>query len=114
MECIFCKIAKGEIPADVVYEDEDILAFRDLNPQAPVHVLVIPKAHISSLDEVDGSDGHRELFGHLVSKIREIAAALGLADGYRLVCNCGADGMQTVGHLHFHLLGGRKMTWPPG
>ena len=114
MDCIFCKIANGEIPADVVYEDDVIFAFRDLSPQAPVHVLVIPKAHIASLDDVDGSDEHKELLGYLMVKIREIAAQLELRAGYRIVNNCGEDAMQTVKHLHFHLLGGRKMGWPPG
>jgi len=111
MDCIFCKIANGDIPADVVYEDDEIMAFRDLSPQAPVHVLIIPKKHIASLDEA-GTDG--ELLGHLMTKTCEIAAGLGLENGYRVVNNCGEDGMQTVRHIHFHLLGGRKMGWPPG
>jgi len=111
MDCIFCKIANGEIPADIVYEDDEIIAFRDLSPQAPVHVLIIPKKHIASLDET-GTDG--ELLGHLMAKISGIAAGLGLENGYRVVNNCGEDGMQTVRHIHFHLLGGRKMGWPPG
>ena len=114
MDCIFCKIVNGDIPADIVYEDEAILAFRDLAPQAPVHVLIIPKEHIDSLDGVEDSAGHRELFGRLLSKARDIAASLGLENGYRLVNNCGEDGLQTVRHVHFHLLGGRKMGWPPG
>jgi len=114
MECIFCKIVEGIIPADIVYEDEEIICFRDLNPQAPIHVLIIPKEHITSLDDVNGSEGHRALLGHLIAKVREIAALLELANGYRLVSNCGADGLQTVEHLHFHLLGGRRMEWPPG
>jgi len=114
MDCIFCKIVQGTIPADIVYEDEEIICFRDLNPQAPIHVLIIPKEHITSLDEVTGSEGHRALLGHLVAKVREIAVMLELGNGYRLVCNCGTDGLQTVEHLHFHLLGGRRMEWPPG
>jgi histidine triad (HIT) family protein len=114
MECIFCKIANGEIPSDAVYEDEEILAFKDLNPQAPVHVLLIPKKHIASLDEVAEEGGDKELLGHLLAKVRVIAEALGLENGYRLVCNCGEHGQQTVGHLHFHLLGKRQMDWPPG
>jgi diadenosine tetraphosphate (Ap4A) HIT family hydrolase len=113
-DCIFCKIVSGDIPSDKVYEDEAIVAFRDLAPQAPVHVLVIPKKHIASLDEVTESPEDRELLGHLMSRIRAIAAQLGLENGYRLVANTGEDGMQTVQHLHFHLLGKRKMTWPPG
>jgi histidine triad (HIT) family protein len=113
-DCIFCKIARGEIPSNTVYEDEEIVAFRDLEPQAPVHVLVIPRKHIASLDEVSESDEDKELFGHLISKVGLIADKLGLTNGYRLVVNTGEDGMQTVKHLHFHLLGGRKMGWPPG
>jgi len=114
MDCIFCKIANGEIPADVVYEDDAIIAFRDLAPQAPVHVLIIPKTHIASFDDVDGSEEHIALLGYLTSKIRDIAGLLGLETGYRVVNNCGEDAMQTVKHIHFHLLGGRKMSWPPG
>jgi diadenosine tetraphosphate (Ap4A) HIT family hydrolase len=113
-DCIFCKIANGEIPSDTVYEDEEIVAFRDLEPQAPVHVLVVPRRHIASLDGVTESDEDKELIGHLLSKVRLIAEQLGLTNGYRLVVNTGEDGMQTVQHLHFHLLGGRRMTWPPG
>jgi len=114
MDCIFCKIANGEIPADIVYEDDVILAFRDLAPQAPVHVLIIPKIHISSLDDVDESEEQKKLLGHLMAKTKEIAVLLGLKKGYRVVNNCGEDAMQTVKHIHFHLLGGRKMGWPPG
>ena len=114
MDCIFCKIANKEIPSDIVYEDDEILAFRDLAPQAPVHVLIIPKIHIASLDDVDSLGGQNELLGRLLSKVREIAALLGLETGYRVVNNCGEDALQTVKHLHFHLLGGRKMGWPPG
>ena len=114
MDCIFCKIINREIPADIVYEDDAIVCFRDLNPQAPVHVLVIPKAHIASLDDVEETREHKELLGHLMAKIRVIAELLDLKKGYRVVCNNGEDGMQTVGHLHFHLLGCRKMNWPPG
>ncbi|MDR0520175.1 MAG: histidine triad nucleotide-binding protein [Clostridiales Family XIII bacterium] len=111
-DCIFCKIVAGEIPSEKVYEDERIVAFRDLEPQAPEHVLIIPKKHIPSLDGM--SDGDSELVGYLVSKVRDIAGQLGLSGGYRLVSNNGKDGQQTVQHLHFHLLGGRQMTWPPG
>ncbi|MCL1895400.1 MAG: histidine triad nucleotide-binding protein [Clostridiales bacterium] len=114
MDCIFCKIVKGDIPADIVYEDEAILAFRDLAPQAPVHVLIITKEHIASLDDAGDPGRYTELLGRLLSKVKEIAASLGLKNGYRLVNNCGEDGLQTVKHLHFHLLGGRKMGWPPG
>jgi histidine triad (HIT) family protein len=113
-DCIFCKIAGKEIPSETVYEDEEIVAFRDLQPQAPVHVLIIPKKHLSSLDDVTESDEDKELLGHLMSKVHVVAERLGLANGYRLVANTGEDGLQTVQHLHFHLLGGRKMGWPPG
>ena len=114
MDCIFCKIASGEIPSTIVYEDEGILAFNDLSPQAPVHILIIPKAHIASLDDREAVAAHEQTLGHLMAKVHDIAAAQGLDNGYRLVCNCGADGMQTVEHLHFHLLGRRQMGWPPG
>jgi histidine triad (HIT) family protein len=114
MDCIFCKIVKKEIPSDIIYEDDRIMCFRDLAPQAPVHVLVIPKEHIASLDDTDGSEQQADLLGYLLSKVREIAGLLGLDEGYRLVSNCGKHGLQTVGHLHFHLIGGRQMTWPPG
>lgn len=110
--CIFCMIGNKDIPAKVVYEDESILCFHDLEPQAPVHVLIISKKHIDSLDGVTESDS--ELLAHIMLKVKDIAAELGLENGYRLVNNCGEDGMQTVKHLHFHLLGKRKMIWPPG
>jgi histidine triad (HIT) family protein len=113
-DCIFCKIVDGEIPSDTVYEDEFIKCFRDLSPEAPVHVLIVPKKHIASMDEVTESKEDRELLGYLLSKVPLIAKSLGLTNGYRLVNNCGEDGFQSVQHLHFHLLGGRKMTWPPG
>ncbi|MCL2110735.1 MAG: histidine triad nucleotide-binding protein [Clostridiales bacterium] len=113
-ECIFCKIADKEIPADIVYEDEEIVCFRDLAPQAPVHVLIIPREHIASLDDIADSAAHVGLLGHMMAKVKEVAAGLGLSNGYRLVSNCGKDGLQTVGHLHFHLIGGRGMGWPPG
>jgi histidine triad (HIT) family protein len=111
-DCIFCKIANGEIPSNKVYEDEQIMCFHDADPQAPVHVLIIPKKHIESLDEVKEED--RELLGTIMLKVQDIAKTLGLDNGYRLVNNCGEDGFQTVKHLHFHLLGKRKMIWPPG
>jgi histidine triad (HIT) family protein len=112
-DCLFCKIIAGEIPSAKVYEDELIYAFKDVAPAAPVHVLVVPKRHIASLDELTESDEDRELTGHLIAKIHEIAAGLGLKNGYRTVVNTGEDGQQTVQHLHFHIIGGRKMTWPP-
>lgn len=105
-------IANKEIPSNIVYEDDKIVCFHDLEPQAPVHVLIIPKKHIASLDDVTAEDA--ELLGYIMTKVKEIAGTLGLENGYRLVNNCGEDGMQTVKHLHFHLLGKRKLTWPPG
>lgn len=110
---IFDKIIAKEIPADIVYEDDQCLAFRDIDPKAPVHVLVIPKKPIQSADAVADEDA--QLMGHLWTKIRDIARSEGLAEGgYRVVTNCGDDGGQSVDHLHFHLLGGRKLDWPPG
>ena len=111
-DCIFCLIANKDIPSKAVYEDDKILVFHDLEPQAPVHVLMIPKKHISSLDELQNEDA--ELIAYMMLKVKEIAKELSLENGYRLVNNCGEDGMQTVKHLHFHLLGKRKMIWPPG
>ncbi|MGI6752558.1 MAG: histidine triad nucleotide-binding protein [Anaerovoracaceae bacterium] len=111
-DCIFCKIANKEIPANIVYEDDDMVVFHDLAPQAPVHVLMIPKKHMDSLNHVGKED--EETMGRLIGKVKEIADNLGLMGGYRLICNCGEDGMQTVKHIHFHLLGKRKMLWPPG
>jgi len=113
-DCIFCKILEGEIPSEKVYEDEYIAAFKDVNPQAPVHLLLIPKRHIASLDEVAETEEDRELLGWLLTKVGVVASAFGLAEGYRLICNCGEFGQQTVQHLHFHLLGKRQMSWPPG
>lgn len=111
-DCLFCKIASGEIPSTTVYEDDMIRVFKDLEPQAPEHVLLIPKKHISSLDAATEEDA--EILAHLLLKVKDIAAELGMDGGYRLVNNCGEDGGQTVQHLHFHLLGKRKLSWPPG
>lgn len=111
-ETIFQKIIDREIPADIVFEDDLCLAFRDVSPQAPVHVLVIPKKPVESIDQLVDEDA--ALLGHLWLVIRNLANELQLADGYRVVVNCGKDGGQTVDHLHFHLLGGRALTWPPG
>ena len=111
-DCVFCKIAEKEIPSNIVYEDDQIICFHDLEPQAPVHVLIIPKKHIASMDDVSADD--QQLMGYIMTKVKEIAKTLGPENGYRLVNNCGEDGFQTVKHLHFHLLGKRKMTWPPG
>lgn len=109
---IFKKIIDGEIPADKVHEDEHCLAFRDVDPQAPTHVLVIPKKEISNLESLTADDG--ELLGHIWTTIPRIAEQLGLPGGYRVVVNCGPEGGQSVDHLHFHILGGRQMKWPPG
>ena len=109
---IFQRIIDRQIPADIVYEDERCLAFRDIHPQAPTHVLVIPKRPIRSLAEVQSSD--TDLLGHLLTTTTRIASQLGLDSGYRVVINSGTDGGQTVDHLHLHLLGGRALAWPPG
>ena len=112
-DCIFCKIAAGEIPADLVYESETAVAFRDINPQAPAHVLVIPRKHIATINDIDEDD--QAIVGSLFSAAREIAASEGIAeDGYRAVMNCNEGAGQSVFHIHFHLLGGRAMGWPPG
>ncbi len=111
--CLFCKMVAGEIQPDKVYEDQHILAFRDINPQAPVHILVIPKIHIGTLNDLD--EGQADLIGHLYLAAAQIARQEGIGErGYRTVMNCNADGGQTVFHLHLHLVGGRQMTWPPG
>jgi histidine triad (HIT) family protein len=112
-DCIFCKIATGEIPAERLFEDDQVVAFRDLNPQAPVHVLIIPKRHIATLNAVEPED--EALLGHLFGAARQVAAQEGFAEaGYRTVINCNEAGGQTVFHVHLHLLGGRAMHWPPG
>lgn len=111
-ETIFAKIIRGEIPARIVHDDDLCLAFHDVAPQAPVHVLVIPKRAIPALDAVQKDDA--DLLGHLVVVATGIARTLGLEQGYRLVVNCGPDGGQSVDHLHVHVLGGRAMGWPPG
>ncbi|WP_071517293.1 histidine triad nucleotide-binding protein [Geitlerinema sp. PCC 9228] len=111
-DTVFGKIIRREIPADIVYEDDAVLAFKDINPQAPVHVLVIPKEPIPKLDEA--AQKHQQLLGHLLLTAKEVAAKMELERGYRLVINNGDEGGQTVYHLHVHILGGRPMTWPPG
>ena len=108
----FKKIIDREIPADIVYEDEQCLAFRDINPKAPIHVLVIPKKEIPTVNDITDEDA--SLIGHLYVVIGELAKQLGLDNGYRVVVNCGNEGGQEVYHLHLHLLGGRQMSWPPG
>lgn len=111
-ETLFTKIIAREIPADIVYEDDVCLAFRDIAPQAPTHVLVIPKEPIESIDAI--TDEQQAILGHLWLAVRDIAKQLGLSDGYRVAVNCGKDGGQTVDHLHLHVLGGRPLKWPPG
>ena len=113
-DCIFCKIASGEIPSQKIFEDDTVIAFKDLNPKAPVHVLIVPKKHVASVADFTADD--KELAAHIfVDVAPKLAADLGIAEGgFRLVINTGDDGGQTVHHLHVHLLGGRKMTWPPG
>lgn len=111
-DCLFCKMARGEIKPDIVYEDEEILAFRDIDPKAPTHCLVIPRRHIATLDDLREEDAG--LVGRLVLVAKEVAARLGLEGGYRTVVNCKEDGGQAVYHIHLHLLGGRRMGWPPG
>jgi histidine triad (HIT) family protein len=111
--CLFCKIVKGEIPANVLLENDHVLAFQDIHPAAPKHALVIPKQHITSIHDV--TPDHAAMLGELMLAGRAVAEKLGLGEsGYRLVVNTGADGGQTVFHLHVHVLGGRPMTWPPG
>lgn len=111
--CIFCKIISGTIPSKKVYEDEEILAFEDINPAAPVHIIIIPKKHIVSFNEIITEDA--KLHSDILIKISTIAKNIGIAEeGYRVVTNCGHNGGQTVQHLHYHLLGGRSLNWPPG
>jgi histidine triad (HIT) family protein len=112
-DCLFCRIVSGSVPATVVHRDEHTLAFRDINPQAPVHILVIPREHIASLDAA--LDHHGDVLGRLQLAARDLARSEGIAEGgYRTVLNIGADGGQTVHHVHLHLLGGRALGWPPG
>ncbi len=108
MDCLFCAIIKGEIPSSKVYEDEWCYAFRDINPQAPTHVLVVPKAHIASADAINSENS--EIVAKIFAKIPSIASELGLKNGYRVVTNIGDDGCQSVKHLHFHILGGKKLS----
>lgn len=110
--CLFCKIINGEIPSTKVYEDEMCYAFLDIEPQAPVHVIIVPKAHIESADEI--SEENSKYVAHIWEVIPKIAKEQGLKNGYRVVNNCGEDGGQTVMHLHFHLMGGRAFAWPAG
>ena len=112
-DCLFCRIVRKEVPAKILFEDERVLAFEDIRPKAPVHVLVIPKAHFASLNEAP--DGAAALLGEILLRAREIARAKGVGDtGYRVVLNTAGDSGQEVFHIHFHVLGGRRLTWPPG
>lgn len=112
-DCIFCKIASGEIPCSKVYEDDTVLCFNDINPEAPCHVLVIPKKHISNLNSITEEDS--VILSHIFMVIKKVVKDLGIEEkGYRVVTNCGEDGGQTVQHIHFHVLGGRSLAWPPG
>lgn len=112
-ECIFCKIVNGDIPADKVYEDDKVIAFNDVNPQSPTHVLIIPKEHIPSTNNID--ENNSQIISHIFIVISKIVKEKGLENqGYRIVNNCGEFGGQTVEHVHFHLLGGRQLQWPPG
>jgi len=112
-DCLFCRIVDGDIPADVIYQSDVAIAFRDINPQAPTHVLIIPRRHVSTINDLNAGD--EELVGNLVLAAKEIARQEGLAEnGYRVVMNCGEEAGQSVFHIHLHLLGGRLMNWPPG
>ena len=111
-DCLFCKIRDGDIPGDIVFEDDDVLAFNDVNPQAPVHILIIPKKHISTINDLEDDE---PVMGKLFSAAKKLAHEKGVSEeGYRLVTNCNAGAGQTVFHIHMHLLAGRAMSWPPG
>jgi histidine triad (HIT) family protein len=113
MDCLFCKIVNGDIPAAIIYRDDKVIAFNDINPQAPHHILIVPHKHIATLNDLLVDDN--ELLGHMAQTAKNLATKLGIADeGYRLIMNCNAGAGQTVFHIHMHLLGGRQLTWPPG
>ncbi|MCC2667354.1 MAG: HIT-like protein [Gammaproteobacteria bacterium] len=113
MNCLFCQIAKGEVSAEMIYQDDSVVAFNDIKPHAPQHILIIPKKHISTLNDLEAED--TQLVGHLIQTAKHLAKENNIAeDGYRLVINCNAGAGQTVFHLHLHLLGGRQLAWPPG
>ncbi|MCY1275887.1 Purine nucleoside phosphoramidase [compost metagenome] len=112
MDCLFCKIVAGEIPARKLYEDDQVVAFHDIGPQAPVHFLVIPRKHIPTLTDLEASD--KPLLGHIVHTAQRLAIEQGCDNGFRVVMNCNDQGGQTVQHIHMHVLGRRQMTWPPG
>lgn len=112
-DCIFCKIVKGDIPSTKVYEDDKVYCFKDISPEAPVHVLIIPKEHISNLNEIN--EENSKVISHIFIVTKKIVKELGISEsGYRVISNCGEDGGQTVKHIHFHILGGRNLQWPPG
>jgi len=112
-ECLFCRIIEGEVPSRKVYEDDFVVAFRDIDPQAPTHIVIVPRKHVASLSELTKADEH--IIGHLIRTATEIAELQSIAaEGYRLVANCGPGAGQSVDHVHFHLLGGRQLGWPPG
>jgi len=112
-DCLFCKVLNGDIPADIVYESDSAIAFRDINPQAPTHVLVIPRKHVATINDLDEED--QEIVGSLYLAAKDIARAEGLSDaGYRAVMNCNEGAGQSVFHIHLHVLGGRALSWPPG
>lgn len=111
--CLFCTISTGDTPADIVFENDRVIAFHDINPQAPIHILIIPKIHIPTLNDLE--EYHTELVGELIQVAKDLAKSLGIAEnGYRVGFNCNDDGGQTVFHIHLHLLGGRSFSWPPG
>ncbi len=112
MDCVFCKIVNRLILTEVIYEDDKIIAFKDLDPKAPVHILVIPKEHINSAAEI--TDDNCEIIAYIFKKIADLSSELNLQKGFRIINNCGENGGQTVKHLHFHVLGGRELGWPPG
>ncbi len=113
MNCLFCKIAAGEIPAPVVLDDKEVMAFRDVKPQAPTHLLIIPKKHIATINDTDSND--EQLLGRMIQSAKKLAKTEGLSEaGYRLIFNVNSNGGQVVYHIHLHLLGGRQMMWPPG
>lgn len=112
MDCLFCKIINGDIPSEKVYEDDLVYAFKDINPEAPVHFLIVPKEHIRSAYELD--EEHKELIGHIFLVAKKVLKDMGIENGFRIVNNAREDGGQTVDHLHFHVLAGRSLNWPPG
>ncbi len=112
-DCLFCNILAGDVPAEIIYESDTVIAFRDINPRAPMHVLIVPREHISTINDIDTE--HEAIVGSLFTAARDIAAQEGVSEeGYRAVMNCNSDGGQSVFHLHLHVLGGRMLTWPPG